>query len=147
VTDPKFFRVGCGMAGQHGLPKAANAFTRSAKSGWNSTGSGQLTDPLCQIQRANEIAKFGLAEARRSILSLRSSAIEQSGLTTISNAVRHAKPTVVNVPRKRSEVRRIFTVDERLDVYKQRRIDPEMSSEFSGQVDGDFSIPSKNEGN
>ena len=27
-------------------------------------------DPLCQIQRANEIAKFGLAEARRSILSL-----------------------------------------------------------------------------
>lgn len=40
-----------------------------------------------------------------------------------------------------------FTVDERLDVYKQRRIDPEMASEFSGQVDRDFSIPSKNEGN
>ena len=38
-------------------------------------------DPLCQIQRANEIAKFGLAQARRSILSLRSSAIEESGLT------------------------------------------------------------------
>jgi PAS domain S-box-containing protein len=98
-------------------------------------------DPIRQIQRANEIAKFGLAEARRSILSLRSSAIEESGLTTtlqrlvehsnvagqwrcdfrsdnipeerlppriqhellrfaqeaISNAVRHAKPTVVNV--------------------------------------------------
>jgi PAS domain S-box-containing protein len=98
-------------------------------------------DPLRQIQRANEIAKFGLAEARRSILSLRSSAIEESGLTTtlqrlvehsnvagqwrcdfrsdnipeeslppgiqhellrfaqeaISNAVRHAKPTVVSV--------------------------------------------------
>ena len=98
-------------------------------------------DPLSQIQRANEIAKFGLAEARRSILSLRSSAIEESGLTTtlqrlvehsnvagrlrcdfrsdnipeeslppriqhellrfaqeaISNAVRHAKPTVVSV--------------------------------------------------
>jgi signal transduction histidine kinase len=98
-------------------------------------------DPLRQIQLANEIAKFGLAEARRSILSLRSSAIEQSGLTTtlqrlvehsnvagrlrcdfrsdnipeeslppriqhellrfaqeaISNAVRHAKPTVVSV--------------------------------------------------
>jgi signal transduction histidine kinase len=98
-------------------------------------------DPLCQIQLANEIAKFGLAEARRSILSLRSSAIEESGLTTtlqrlvehsnvagrlrcdlrsdnipeeslppriqhellriaqeaISNAVRHAKPTVVSV--------------------------------------------------
>jgi PAS domain S-box-containing protein len=98
-------------------------------------------DPLCQIQRANEIAKFGLAEARRSILSLSSSAIEESGLTTtlqrlvehsniagrlrcdfrsdnipeerlpprvqhellrfaqeaISNAVRHAKPTVVTV--------------------------------------------------
>jgi PAS domain S-box-containing protein len=98
-------------------------------------------DPLRQIQLANEIAKFGLAEARRSILNLRSSAIEESGLTTtlqrlvehsnvagrlrcdlrsdnipeeslppriqhellriaqeaISNAVRHAKPTVVSV--------------------------------------------------
>jgi signal transduction histidine kinase len=98
-------------------------------------------NPLCQIQRANEIAKFGLAQARRSILSLHSSAIEQSGLTgrlqrlvetsnvagllrcdfrsdnipeeslppkvrhelmrfaqeAISNAVRHAKPTVVSV--------------------------------------------------
>jgi signal transduction histidine kinase len=39
-------------------------------------------DLLRQIQRANEIAKFGLAEARRSILSLSSSAIEESGLTT-----------------------------------------------------------------
>jgi PAS domain S-box-containing protein len=98
-------------------------------------------DPFRQIQRANEIAKFGLAEARRSILSLRSSAIEESGLTAtlqrlvehsnvagrlrcdfrsdnipeeslppriqhellrfaqeaISNAVRHATPTVVSV--------------------------------------------------
>jgi two-component system NarL family sensor kinase len=98
-------------------------------------------DPLCQIQRANEIAQFGLAEARRSILSLRSGAIQESGLTAtlqrlaehsnvagqlrcdfrsenipeerlppriqhellrfaqeaISNAVRHAKPTVVGV--------------------------------------------------
>jgi signal transduction histidine kinase len=98
-------------------------------------------DPLSQIQRANEIAKFGLAQARRSILSLQSSAIEESGLTTrlqrlveasnvagllrcdfqpdnipeerlslriqhelvrfaqeaISNAVRHAGPTVVSV--------------------------------------------------
>jgi PAS domain S-box-containing protein len=99
------------------------------------------SDPLSQIQRANEIAKFGLAEARRSILSLRSGAIQESGLTAtlqrlveysnvagrlrcefrsdnipeerlppriqhellrfaqeaISNAVRHAKPTVVSV--------------------------------------------------
>jgi PAS domain S-box-containing protein len=98
-------------------------------------------DPLSQIKRANEIAKSGLAQARRSILSLHSSAIEQSGLITrlqrlvetsnvagllrcdfrsdnipeerlppkirhelmrfaqeaISNAVRHAKPTVVSV--------------------------------------------------
>jgi PAS domain S-box-containing protein len=98
-------------------------------------------DPLNQIQRANEIAKFGLAEARRSILSLGSIAVEESGLTTtlqrlvehsnvtgrvrcdfrsdnipeeslpprmqhellrfaqeaISNAVRHAKATVVSV--------------------------------------------------
>jgi predicted ATPase/signal transduction histidine kinase len=98
-------------------------------------------NPLCQVQRANEIAKFGLAEARRSILSLRSGAIQESGLTAtlqrlvehsniagrlrcdlrcdsipeerlpqriqhellrfaqeaISNAVRHARPTVVSV--------------------------------------------------
>jgi signal transduction histidine kinase len=98
-------------------------------------------DLLRQIERANEIAKFGLAEARRSILSLSSSAIEESGLTktlqrlvehsnvagrlrcdfrsdnipeeslppriqhellrfaqeAISNAVRHAKPTLVSV--------------------------------------------------
>jgi PAS domain S-box-containing protein len=98
-------------------------------------------NPLSQIQRANEIAKFGLAQARRSILSLQSSAIEESGLTArlqrlvetsnvagllrcdfrsdnipeerlppriqhellrfaqeaMSNAVRHAKPTVVSV--------------------------------------------------
>jgi signal transduction histidine kinase len=98
-------------------------------------------DPLSQIHRANEIARFGLAKARRSILSLRSRAIEESGLTTtlqrlvehsnmasrlrcdfrfdnipeerlppriqhqllrfaqeaISNAVRHARPTVVGV--------------------------------------------------
>jgi signal transduction histidine kinase len=98
-------------------------------------------DPLCHIQRANEMAKFGLAQARRSILSLGGSAIQESGLTAtlqrlvehsnmagrlrcdfrsdnipeeslppriqhellrfaqeaISNAVRHAKPTVVSV--------------------------------------------------
>ncbi len=48
-------------------------------------------DPLCQIQRANEIAKFGLAEARRSILSLSSSAIEESGLTTtLQRLVEHS---------------------------------------------------------
>src|SRR5580692_3586550 len=39
-------------------------------------------DPLSQIQRANEIAKFGLAQARRSILNLQSSAVGESGLTT-----------------------------------------------------------------
>ena len=48
-------------------------------------------DPLRQIRRANEIAKFGLAEARRSILSLRSSAIEESGLTTtLQRLVEHS---------------------------------------------------------
>src|SRR5437660_3427648 len=48
-------------------------------------------DPLCQIQRANEIAKFGLAEARRSILSLRSNAIEELGLTTtLQRLVEHS---------------------------------------------------------
>jgi predicted ATPase/signal transduction histidine kinase/PAS domain-containing protein len=48
-------------------------------------------DPLSQIQRANEIARFGLAEARRSILSLRSRAIEESGLTaTLQRLVEHS---------------------------------------------------------
>ena len=48
-------------------------------------------DPLRQIQRANEIAKFGLAEARRSILSLHSSAIEESRLTTtLQRLVEHS---------------------------------------------------------
>ena len=98
-------------------------------------------DPLSNVRRANEIAKFGLAEARRSVLSLRSSVVRDSGFITalqrlversnvagrlrcdfrpdripdeslpatvqhqllriaqeaISNAVRHAKPTVVTV--------------------------------------------------
>ena len=96
---------------------------------------------LRNVRRANEMAKFGLTQARRSILGLRSSAIQDSGLTTtlqrlversnvagrvrcdfrsdnipeeclpatvqhqllriaqeaISNAIRHAKPTVVTV--------------------------------------------------
>jgi signal transduction histidine kinase len=96
---------------------------------------------LSNVRRANEMAKFGLTQARRSILSLSSSAIQESGLTTtlqhlversnvagrlrcdfrsnwipeeslpatvqhqllriaqeaISNAVRHAKPTLVSV--------------------------------------------------
>jgi len=48
-------------------------------------------DLLRQIQLANEIAKFGLAEARRSILSLRSSPIEESGLTaTLQRLVEHS---------------------------------------------------------
>jgi signal transduction histidine kinase len=38
-------------------------------------------DPLGQIQLANEMAMFGLAEARRSIRSLRSGAVEESGFT------------------------------------------------------------------
>ncbi len=96
---------------------------------------------LSNVRRANEMAKFGLAEARRSVHSLRSSAVRDSGLVTalqrlversnvagrlrcdfrsdpiadeslpariqqellriaqeaISNAIRHAKPTVVTV--------------------------------------------------
>jgi signal transduction histidine kinase len=96
------------------------------------------------IERANELAHFGLAEARRSALSLRSDIIEDSGLVyalqmlversnipgrlrcnfstkgfgeealsltaeqdllriaqeAISNALRHAKPTVISVSLK-----------------------------------------------
>jgi signal transduction histidine kinase len=96
---------------------------------------------LNYVERANDLARFGLAEARRSVLSLRSDVIEESGLIealqmltersnipgrlrctfrsagvreedlplpiqqdllriaqeAISNALRHAKPTVVSV--------------------------------------------------
>ncbi len=99
------------------------------------------SDGLNYIERANDIARFGLAEARRSTLSLQPSMIEELGLIealqklversnvpgrlrcdfhstgvpeeglptriqhellrisqeAISNAVRHAKPTVVTV--------------------------------------------------
>ncbi len=103
----------------------------------------QTTDDnsLGYIERANDLARFGLAEARRSALSLRSDVIEESGLIealqmlversnipgrlrcnfrsngirkeslplqvqhdllriaqeAISNALRHAKPTVISV--------------------------------------------------
>jgi predicted ATPase/signal transduction histidine kinase len=100
-----------------------------------------LDDGLSYVQRATELAQFGLTEARRSALSLQSALIEESGLIealqklversniegrlrchfhwdgvpeellapsvqqdllriaqeAISNAVRHAKPTVVSV--------------------------------------------------
>ena len=98
-------------------------------------------DGLSYVERATELAQFGLTEARRSALSLQSALIEESGLIealqklversnikgrlvaifslgrytrrtlgafgparpppiaqeAISNAVRHAKPTVVSV--------------------------------------------------
>jgi signal transduction histidine kinase len=98
-------------------------------------------DSLGFIERANDLARFGLAEARRSALNLRSDIIEESGLIealqmlvqrssipgrlrcnfrsndirkeslplhvqqdflriaqeAISNALRHAKPTVISV--------------------------------------------------
>jgi signal transduction histidine kinase len=37
-------------------------------------------DARCHVERANELARFGLSEARRSALSLRSNIIEESGL-------------------------------------------------------------------
>jgi len=98
-------------------------------------------DPLCHIRLADEMAQFGLAEAQRSVLSLRSSFLRESGFVTalqrliersnvadrlrcdfrsdcipeerlslrvqhellriaqeaISNAVRHARPTLIIV--------------------------------------------------
>ncbi len=40
----------------------------------------QSKDASCYVERANELARFGLSEARRSALSLRSNIIEDSGL-------------------------------------------------------------------
>ncbi len=49
----------------------------------------KCSDGLNYVARANDIARFGLAEARRSTLSLLPS--------IIGNALRHAKPTVISV--------------------------------------------------
>jgi PAS domain S-box-containing protein len=101
----------------------------------------KCSDGLDYVEKANELARFGLAEARRSSLSLRASVIEESGLLdalqmlvdrstipgrlrcsfqansvrdeslpqavqqellriaqeAVSNAMRHAKPTVIRV--------------------------------------------------
>jgi signal transduction histidine kinase len=42
--------------------------------------SSKAGDPLCSIQRAVELAKFGLAEARRCTHNLRLSIVDESGL-------------------------------------------------------------------
>jgi signal transduction histidine kinase len=42
--------------------------------------SSKEGDPLCSIQRAGELANFGLAEARRCAHNLRLSIVDQSGL-------------------------------------------------------------------
>jgi len=77
-------------------------------------------DPLRQIQRANEIAKFGLAEARRSILSLRSDAIEESGLTTtLQRLVEH------------SNVAGLLRCDFRSDDIPEERLPPRIQHELS----------------
>ena len=104
------------------------------------------SDGLNYVERANDIARFGLSEARRSTLSLRSDIIEESGLIealrrlvdranipgllrcsfrsskiseeslapsvqqdllriaqeAISNAIRHARPTVISVSLRRN---------------------------------------------
>src|ERR1700704_5785568 len=147
-------------------------------------------DPLCQIQRANEIAKFGLAEARRSILSLRSNSIEELGLTrtltrlvehsnvggrlrcdfrsdnipeeslplriqhellrfaqeAISNAVRHAKPTVVSVRLRWEPPHLILTVQDNgsgissLSLAKSEGFGLRNMRTRASQVDGQLDI-------
>src|SRR5260370_36429589 len=103
-------------------------------------------DALSHVERATDLARFGLSEARRSALSLRSDVIEESGLIealrrlverantpgllrcsfrsselceeslapsvqqdllriaqeAISNAIRHARPTVISVSLRRN---------------------------------------------
>jgi signal transduction histidine kinase len=50
------------------LSAAAGAMKRKSK------------DSLSHVERATDLAQFGLSEARRSALSLRSNVIEESGL-------------------------------------------------------------------
>ena len=50
------------------LSAAAGAMKRKSK------------DALSHVERATDLARFGLSEARRSALSLRSNIIEESGL-------------------------------------------------------------------
>jgi signal transduction histidine kinase len=76
-------------------------------------------DPLCQIQQANEIAKFGLAEAHRSILSLRSGAIQESGLTATLQRLA-----------ERSNVAGQLRCDSRSDNIPEERLPPRIQHEL-----------------
>jgi two-component system NarL family sensor kinase len=111
-------------------------------------------DALSHVERATDLARFGLSEARRSALSLRSDIIEESGLIealrrlveranipgllrcsfrssevceeslatsvqqdllriaqeAISNAVRHARPTVIGVSLRRNPTNLVLKI-------------------------------------
>jgi signal transduction histidine kinase len=55
-----------------GISMQLSAATRAVKR--------KSEDAMCCVERANELARFGLSEARRSALSLRSNIIEEAGL-------------------------------------------------------------------
>jgi signal transduction histidine kinase len=172
--DPETLQIARGLAIQAGIAIHLTRLARTAKQSAvleeRNRLAGEIHDSLAQIfagismqlfasmegletgvndsrgyiERANELARFGLAEARRSALSLRSDIIEDSGLVyalqmlversnipgrlrcnfstkgfrdetlsltaeqallriaqeAISNALRHARPTVVTVSLK-----------------------------------------------
>jgi PAS domain S-box-containing protein len=76
-------------------------------------------DPLCHIRLADEMAQFGLAEAQRSVLSLRSSFLRESGFVT-------ALQRLV----ERSNVAERLRCDFRSDSIPEERLPPRVQHEL-----------------
>jgi signal transduction histidine kinase len=75
--------------------------------------------PLCRVRLAHEVAEFGLVEARRSALSLRSTVIEESGLV---KALKMLAERSQVVGRLRCEFRSSYIPEERLPARIQHEL-------------------------
>jgi signal transduction histidine kinase len=75
--------------------------------------------PLCRVRLAHEVAEFGLVEARRSALSLRSTVIDESGLVKALNMLAERSHVV---GRLRCEFRSSCISEERLPARIQHEL-------------------------
>jgi signal transduction histidine kinase len=75
--------------------------------------------PLCRVRLAHEVAEFGLVEARRSALSLRSTVIDESGLVKALNMLAERSHVV---GRLRCEFRSSCIPEERLPARIQHEL-------------------------
>jgi PAS domain S-box-containing protein len=76
-------------------------------------------DPLCHVRLAEEMAQFGLAEAQRSVLSLRSSVVRESGFVTALQRLA-----------ERSNVADRLRCDFRSDCIPEERLPPRVQHEL-----------------